>query len=132
MFQEFEVDYTSRICERFGLVYYGCCDPLDLKMKQVRMIPNVRKVSMSPWVDEHRGAAEIGRDFVYSRKPSPALLAGSSFNADRVRQDLLATRGVCRQNGCPLEYILKDISTVCYQPQRLFDWARIAMEVACG
>lgn len=130
MFQEFEVDYASRICDRFGLVYYGCCDPLDRKMKQVRMIPNVRKVSMSPWVDEHRGAAEIGPDFVYSRKPSPALLAGGSFDADRVRQDLLATRDVCRRNSCPLEYILKDISTVCYQPQRLFEWARIAMEVA--
>jgi hypothetical protein len=114
------------------LVYYGCCDPLDRKMEQVRRIPGVRKVSMSPWVDQSRGAAEIGRDFVYSRKPSPALLAWSRFDDDQVRQDLLATRDVCRQNGCPLEYILKDISTVCYQPQRLFEWARIAMEVACG
>jgi len=131
MFEEFEVAYASRICGRFGLVYYGCCDPLDRKMKQVRMIPNVRKVSMSPWVDEDRGAAEIGPDFVYSRKPNPALLAGGSFDPDRVRQDLLATRDVCRRNGCPLEYILKDISTVCYQPQRLFEWARIAMEIAC-
>lgn len=132
MFQEFEVDYAGRICARFGLVYYGCCDPLDRKMEQVRKIPNVRKVSMSPWVDQERGAAEIGRDFVFSRKPSPALLAPDRFNGDRVRQDLLATKDACRRHGCPLEYILKDISTVRYEPQRLFDWARIAMEVACG
>ena len=132
MFREFEVDYASRICARFGLVYYGCCDPLDRKMTEVRMIPNVRKVSMSPWADQHRGGAEIGADFVYSRKPSPALLAGDRFDPAQVREDLLATRNVCRQYGCPLEYILKDISTVRYQPQRLFDWARLAMEVACG
>jgi len=132
MFREFEVEYASRICARFGLVYYGCCDPLDRKMAEVRMIPNVRKVSMSPWVDQDRGAAEIGGEFVYSRKPSPALLAGDRFDADRVREDLLATREVCRRHGCPLEYILKDISTVRYQPQRLTEWARIAMEVACG
>jgi len=132
MFREFEVEYASRICARFGLVYYGCCDPLDRKMAEVRMIPNVRKVSMSPWVDQDRGAAEIGGEFVYSRKPSPALLAGGRFDADRVREDLLATREVCRRHGCPLEYILKDISTVRYQPQRLTEWARIAMEVACG
>ena len=132
MFREFEVEYASRICARFGLVYYGCCDPLDRKMTEVRMIPNVRKVSMSPWVDQDRGAAAIGRDFVYSRKPSPALLAGDRFDPDRVREDLQATRSVCRQHGCPLEYILKDISTVRYQPQRLSEWARIAMEVACG
>jgi hypothetical protein len=130
MFREFEVDYAGRICERFGLVYYGCCDPLDGKMAEVRMIPNVRKVSMSPWVDEERGAAEIGGDFVYSRKPSPALVAMESFSPELVRADLTSTREVCERNGCPLEFILKDISTVRYEPQRLFEWARIAMEVA--
>lgn len=130
MFREFEVEYASRICARFGLVYYGCCDPLDGKMPQVRLIPHVRKVSMSPWVDQERGAAEIGRDFVYSRKPSPALLAADTFDPARVREDLLATRRVCEQYGCPLEIILKDLSTVRYQPERLFQWARIAMQVA--
>ena len=132
MFREFEVDYTSRICARFGMVYYGCCDPLDGKMAEVRMIPTVRKVSMSPWVDEERGAAEIGTDFVYSRKPNPALLATDHFNSDQVRDHLIKTRRVCEQHGCPLELILKDISTVRYEPQRLFEWARIAMEVADG
>jgi hypothetical protein len=132
MFKEFEVDYASRICARFGLVYYGCCDPLDRKMAEVRMIPNVRKVSMSPWVDQERGAAEIGRSYVYSRKPSPALLAIGRFDPDAVRKDLLATRQVCEKNGCPLEYILKDVSTVGYKPERLFEWARVAMEVATG
>lgn len=130
MFEEFEVDYTSRICARFGLVYYGCCDPLDRKMEQVRKIPNVRKVSMSPWADEARGAAEIGRDFVFSRKPNPAMLAGPSFSGDAVREHLLATRRACDANGCPLEFILKDISTVKREPRRVFEWAKIAMEVA--
>jgi hypothetical protein len=132
MFKEFEVDYTSRICARFGLVYYGCCDPLDKKMDQVRMIPNVRKISMSPWVNQERGAAEIGRDFVYSRKPNPALLAFESFDTQAVRDDLLLSRKVCEKYHCPLEIILKDISTVHYQSDRLFEWAKIAMQVACG
>jgi len=130
MFREYEIDYTKRICARFGLVYYGCCDPLDRKMAEVRMLPNVRKVSMSPWADQERGAAEIGRDYVFSRKPSPAFLAPDRFEADRVREDLLATRRICENNGCALEYILKDISTVGRKPERLFEWARIAMEVA--
>ncbi|MFC1601645.1 hypothetical protein ACFL34_04780 [Candidatus Sumerlaeota bacterium] len=132
MFKEFEVDYASRICERFGLVYYGCCDPLDGKMAEVRLIPNVRKVSMSPWVDEERGAAELGGDYVYSRKPSPALLATERFHPDLVRQDLTRTREVCEKYGRPLEFILKDISTVRYEPERLFEWANIAMQVAGG
>lgn len=132
MFKEFEVDYASRIFARFGLVYYGCCDPLDRKMNEVRMIPNVRKVSMSPWVDQERGAAEIGRQYVFSRKPSPAFLAGDRFHPERVRDDLVATRKICERHGCALEYILKDISTVEYHPERLFEWARIAMGVAGG
>jgi len=132
MFKEFEVDYTRHICARFGLVYYGCCDPLDGKMDEVRLLPNVRKVSMSPWVNEERGAAEIGRDYVYSRKPSPALLAGDTFAPDRVREDLLATRRVCEKHDCPLEIVLKDISTVRYQPERLFQWAEEAMHVVGG
>jgi hypothetical protein len=132
MFKAFEVDYSSRICARFGLVYYGCCDPLDRKMAQVRMIPNVRKVSMSPWVSQERGAAEIGSDYVYSRKPSPAMLAFDHFDAQAVRDDLMATRLACEKFHCPLEIILKDISTVRYEPERLFEWSRIAMDVACG
>lgn len=131
MFKEFEVDYTKRICERFGLVYYGCCDPLNGKMNEVRMIPKVRKVSMSPWVNQERGAEGIGADYVYSRKPNPALLAFDSFDPELVRQDLLATRAVCEKNGCPLEFILKDISTIRRQPERLAKWADVAMAVAC-
>ncbi len=130
MFKEYEVDYISKICERFGLVYYGCCDPLDGKMNEVRMIPNVRKVSMSPWVNEERGAKEIGGQFVYSRKPSPALVAFEAYNPDLVRKELMTTRTICEKHGCPLEFILKDISTVRYEPERLSEWARIAMQVA--
>jgi hypothetical protein len=132
MFKEYEVDYASQLAARFGLVYYGCCDPLDRKMDEVRIIPNVRKVSMSPWADQERGAAEIGTDYVFSRKPSPAFLAPDTFHADQVREDLLATRRICVDHGCPLEFILKDISTVRYDPERLFEWGRIAMEVVNG
>lgn len=132
MFNEFEVDYTRRLCERFGLVYYGCCDPLDGKMNEVRLLPNVRKISMSPWVNEERGASEIGSDYVYSRKPSPAFLAESVFDAKAIREDLAKTATLCATHHCPLEFILKDISTVRYQPERLSQWAEIAMEVAGG
>ncbi|MCL1857027.1 MAG: hypothetical protein FWF84_05245, partial [Kiritimatiellaeota bacterium] len=128
MFDEFEVQYFSPIAARFGQVYYGCCDPLDLKMNEVRKIPNVRKVSMSPWVDQERGATEIGGNYVYSRKPSPALLATDAFDEKRVRDDLTLTRDICRAHGCPLEFILKDISTVRYEPRRLARWAEIATD----
>ncbi len=129
MHQEFDLDYAVKWYERFGLGYYGCCEPLDTKIDIVRKIPNLRKISMSPWVKVERGAERIGGDFVFSRKPSPALLATDTFNADAVRADLEATREACARYGAPLEFILKDISTVRYDPRRLWEWADIAMQV---
>jgi hypothetical protein len=32
--------------------------------------------------------------------------------------------------GCHIEIIMKDVSTVRYQPQRLWEWEKIAMQVA--
>lgn len=129
MFEEYEIDVCLPLYERFGLVYYGCCDPLENKMEQVRRIPNLRKISMSPWVNERKGAAEIGSDYVYSRKPSPSLLAFSSFDEQAVRDHLQTSIDICREFNCPLELILKDISTVKYEPQRLWRWAEIAMQL---
>jgi hypothetical protein len=129
MHQEFELDYMNPLYARFGLVYYGCCEPLDRKMDIVRKIPNVRKISMSPWVDVERAAERIGRGFVFSRKPSPAFLATDDWNPGAVEEDLRATLKACRANGCPVELILKDISTVRYQPQRLWEWAAIAQRL---
>jgi len=129
IFTEFEVDYVKRLAARFGMAYYGCCDPLDDRIEQVRKIPNVRKVSMSTWANQARGAAAIGKDFVFARKPNPALLAGVTFNEERVRADLTKTVDICREHGTPCEIIFRDISTVRYEPQRLDRLARIAMEV---
>jgi hypothetical protein len=132
MFEEFEIDMCMPLFERFGLVYYGCCDPLDLKMKQVKKIPNVRKISVSPWASEEISAAEIKGDYVFSRKPNPAMLAWFDFNEKEVRNHLQTTVDICAQHGTPLELILKDISTVKYEPQRLWKWAEIAMDVVGG
>jgi hypothetical protein len=129
MHQEFELAYANEWYARFGLVYYGCCEPLDKKMHIVREIPHLRKISMSPWVDQEEGAKQIGPDFVFSRKPSPAFLAVDAWSPEAVAQDLRDTIEICKRYGCPLELILKDISTVRYQPQRLWEWADVAMEL---
>jgi hypothetical protein len=129
MHQEFELDYLNPVYARFGHVYYGCCEPLEGKMHLVRKIPHVRKISMSPWVNQAAGAEAIGRDFVFSRKPSPAFLAVDHWDPKAVDRDLRETVATCKRYGCPLELILKDISTTRYQPQRIWEWADIAMKV---
>ena len=129
MFDEYEIEYIKPLCERFGMIYYGCCDPLDRKMEYVEKIPNLRKVSMSPWVNIRRGAEAIAGRYVYSRKPNPSLLASDAFNEDIARRDLIEAKEACDETGCPLEIIMKDISTIRYDPARLSRWAEIAMDV---
>jgi hypothetical protein len=84
-------------------------------------------VSASPWVNIERAIKEIGADFVLSRKPNPAVLATDVFNPDVARSDLVAFLDQAR--GCQVEIILKDISTVRYDPKRLWDWEKLAMEL---
>lgn len=87
---------------------------------------------MSPWTEQELGPEEIGRAYVSSRKPNPASLAPDEFDAEAVREDLQATKDICEAYGCPLELMLKDISTIRYDPLRLSRWADVAMEVAEG
>jgi len=129
MHEEFEHPYLAPWFERFGLVYYGCCEPLDQKIPMIRRLPNIRKISMSPWVDVEHGAEAIGRDYVFSRKPSPAFLAVDNWDIAAVARDLRATRDACRRHGCPLELMLKDISTLRYDPKRLWEWAALASKI---
>jgi len=37
--------------------------------------------------------------------------------------------GKAKAHGCVVEVIMKDISTLRYEPQRLWEWAQMAREV---
>jgi len=129
MHWEFAIEHAQRWLRRWGLTYYGCCEPLDKKMDLMRQIPNLRKISVSPWVDIDRAVAEIGGDYVISRKPNPAILAEDTWDPQRARKALVNFMEKCG-GECHVEFIMKDISTVRYQPQRLWEWETIAMDVA--
>lgn len=127
--EEFELPYISDMAKYFGAIYYGCCDRLDDRLDIIKKIPNVRKVSCSPWSDRENFAANIGSDLVMSNKPNPAFLATDTFDEDVIRQDIKRTCAAAKNNGVNLELIQKDVSTVRYDPQRLTRWAEIAMEI---
>jgi len=132
MHDEFEIAYHMKWYGRFGLGYYGCCEPLDLKIHVIAKLPNVRKISMSPWVDMERGAEAMAGRFVFSRKPNPAFLSSdTAWLPDLVRKDLIDAYTIAGKYGNPCELILKDVSTTGNKPERLWEWAKIAAEV-CG
>ena len=81
MHWEFALRHDLRWLERWGLVYYGCCEPLDRKIHLLRKIPNLRKISMSPWNNFERVIDEVRGDYVLSFKPSPAIFVGGALES---------------------------------------------------
>jgi len=126
MQDEFDIQYIIPWFNRFGYGYYGCCEPEDTRVEFLRKVPNLRKISMSPWANEENGAEKIGHDFVFSRKPNPANVAWDIFPEDVIRKEFEKTLAATTKNGCPIEFILKDITTVRNDPSRLWKWAEIA------
>jgi len=129
LMDELEIPYISRMAEHFGMIYYGCCDRLDDRLDIVKKIPHVKKVSCSPWSNRKNFAERIGTELIMSNKPTPAIIADSTVNWDAVKDDLQLTVDLAKANNVNLEMILKDISTVARQPERLTQWADIAMKV---
>jgi len=127
MHWEFAIEHDLPWLKRWNLSYYGCCEPLAGKGHLLRKIPNLRKVSFSPWNDTRKALEELGHDYVISRKPSPAIFASRTFDPGQARREIrefLESAG----KGFHIEIIMKDISTVKYEPQRLWEWEKICME----
>ena len=129
VFKEFELPYITRMANMFGMIYYGCCDKIDHRLNLVKKIPNVRKISCSPWSDKIAFAEKIGQEHIMSIKPNPSFLAESNFDEDIVRKDITETCMHIKKNNVNAEFILKDVSTVHFEPERLTRWANVAMDV---
>ena len=122
MHDEFDLQYTKRLFDRCGLSYYGCCEPLDEKIDNLRQFKNLRRISITPWANAQNAAEKIGKDYVMSFKPNPAFVAGANFDPNPVAAEIKNVVESCLKNGTPFEFILKDISTVANNPQTLVKW----------
>lgn len=130
MHDEFDLAYNEKTFGGCGLLYYGCCEPMDLKIDILRKrFKNLRKVSITPWADPERAAAAMGSDLVMAAKPNPANVSSKNFNAQVVREEMKGYLEACRRNGTTCEFVLKDISTIANDPGNLTKWADTAMSV---
>ncbi len=127
MHEAFELHYMKPLFAQCGLVYYGCCEPLDDRIDLLKQIPNMRKIGVSPWANVWKCAEQIQGDYVVARKPNPALVA-VSLNTDALKKEIRDTLEACRQHHCACEFVLKDISTVGYKPQTLMEWSRVVQQ----
>lgn len=124
---EFEIPYMCRAMEPFGLVYYGCCEPLHNQIDIVSKIPHLRKITVTPWADYNMAAEQIGTKYVMAAKANPATVAMTSVNEEAVRKELKHIIDACYRNNCSFDLVLKDVSSVSYHPENLQTWEGIAM-----
>ena len=132
MFEEFIFPYQMPILERFGLNCYGCCEPLHTRWHVVKRFPRLRRISVSAWADFEKMAENLGTDYIYSVKPTPADLALPQVDEDRIRRELRHLLQVTK--GCRMELIMKDNHTIGNNPENVTRWCQIAQEeaAACG
>ncbi len=129
MHWEFALKHDIPWLQKWGRNYYGCCEPLDRKIDILKRIPNLRKISVSPWANKERALQNIGGDYVISYKINPATLAGDTWNIETAVKEV---REVLERadKKCHIEFIIKDISTVSYHPERLWELSKRICEMA--
>ena len=127
MHEEFALQYERRLLAPFGLNTYGCCEDLTRKLDYVLAIPNIRRLSISPFADVAACAERLEDNYIISWKPHPAHLVGD-FSPEKIRAYTRAALDATR--GCVIEMVLKDTHTCEHHPERFTIWTDIAQELA--
>ncbi|MHB1453442.1 MAG: hypothetical protein ACYCYM_05750 [Saccharofermentanales bacterium] len=126
MHYEFSMQYEKRLLQPFGLSGYGCCDALDDKLDDVMTIPNLRRISISPWANVDKCADKLKDRYIFSWKPNPTYIA-AEFNPERIREYVGHTLD-CTKN-CVTEILMKDTHTCQNHPERFAEWVRIVRQL---
>ena len=128
MFREFIFPCYKKIAQLFGRLSYGCCEPVSAFWEDIRTLPNLKKVSISPWCDEEYMAQQLrGTDIIYQRKPSPNFLGvGSTLDEEGARAHIEKTLKTAQ--GCHVEITQRDVYTVGGDLSRVQRYVQIIRE----
>lgn len=128
MFNEFLLKYQMPILEKFGLVSYGCCEDLTRKIDYLRKIPNLRRISVTPFADVRKCAEQIGKDYILSWRPHPSDMISRGLDEDFVRKYMRKHFEIFKENSNHFDITLKDVITMNRQPENLSRWIHIVRE----
>ena len=125
MYAEFVLPYLKRLTDRFGLVYYGCCEPTHDRLELILdAIPNLRSISVTPWADFDIMREMLGDRYVFSRKPDPVPISGPTPHWEHAKEDLIRTRDAVP--GGNVELLFRDVYDVGGDRTRLARWVEMA------
>jgi len=130
MYGEFFFPYYQRLCERGGLWYYGCCEPVsDIWPKYLSQIENIKKLSISKWCNEEIIASHLAnKPVVYSRKLD-ALFLGKDFGIDASGLSDYVKATVITAKGCQIEFLAREVQSFYGNTEKLRTAVDIIREV---
>ena len=126
MFEDFIFQYQIPVLERFGLNYYGCCEPLEKKWNVIKNIPNLRRVSVSSWADQKKMAEFLQDKYIYCYKPSPTGLSVPYMDEESERKKIRNILDITK--GCVLDILMHDNHTLGGNPDNIVNWVKIVRQ----
>lgn len=106
MFDEFVMPHIERLASRFKLLKFGCCEPVHDLITVLKRLPNLRKVSVTPWCDQRKLVERCPRDIIWCRKPIPLKLCGTTFDSEAMRAHLQETLDIAADYF--VEFVYRD------------------------
>lgn len=112
LFHEFCFPYYRDLAKLYGLVYWGCCEPIDpIWETSISKLPNLKAVSISRWTNQsYMAEALAGKGIVFSRKPNPNLLgADVQLDEENWAKEIRETLEITAGKNIPLEFVVRDV-----------------------
>lgn len=130
MFEEIIFPCYEKIGSQFGLLSYGCCEPVDRVWDNcISKFKNLRKVSISPWCNEEfMGERLRGSSIIYHRKPAATFLGVSGRDLDEEAFRKYIRRSLTAARGCKMEITQRDIYTIDNNVQKARRYIQIIRE----
>lgn len=113
LYEELIFPCYKKIAEQYGLLSYGCCEPVDpIWDNCISKLKNLRKVSISPWCNEEMMGERLqGTNVIYHRKPSAIYLGvGKELDEEAFRSHIRKSLYAAR--GCKMEITQRDVYTI--------------------
>ncbi len=131
MFAEFVHPYNARLARFFPneTVYFHGCECLDHKLGTLAGLPNLRRFHVSPWSSVEKAREKLGGRAVLEVHAHPGRVF-FAYTREQMKAEI--SERVAAAEGAALDMNLSDIHSINEQPERLWEWAAVAQEVAAA
>jgi hypothetical protein len=128
MYADLFLPHLAAIANKFGLVNYGCCEPLHDRIELIKKaIPRLRGVTFSAWSDIEKLAAATNGKYVCWKKPSTSFLTGNKPDWEGTRVEIQHCWDCLKY--FPIAIIVRDLYDIADDLKRLPEWVSMVKKI---